>query len=82
MVPAALRQALNALPVRERHSAYAQADAADPTETPELGVLWERASGADMAAKILDGLLCALPHPGGRARERAGLDDPLTDLEL
>ncbi|MFJ5952578.1 hypothetical protein [Streptomyces noursei] len=77
----ALRQALAALPLTETRDAYAQAEAADPTETPELGLLWGRASGTEMAAGILHGLVQALPVDALRVRERASLDDPQMDLE-
>ncbi|MFF4291023.1 hypothetical protein ACFY0R_37870 [Streptomyces sp. NPDC001633] len=77
----ALRQALDALPMRETSDAYAQALAADPTETPELGALWGRASGTEMAAGILQGLIRAMPLDALDVRERAALDDPLMDLE-
>jgi hypothetical protein len=74
------RQALDSIPVREANQAYAQAQAADSEETPELAELWGRATGASMAAAILDALLLTLPIDSVGVKERAKLDDPMMDL--
>src|SRR5690606_12376220 len=73
----AIRQARDSIRVQELSEEYAQAPADDRAE---WGRRWGRASGADMAAKILDALLLTLPLDGTRVETRSRLDDPLMDL--
>lgn len=80
---ASLREALDAIPVQETRDAYAAAvKGATGDMTQQQAEIWGRTSGAEFAAAILDALLLTLPVDGLGVRDRARLDDPLTDLGL
>ncbi|GAA4890824.1 hypothetical protein ACFPM3_20130 [Streptomyces coeruleoprunus] len=79
VVRGAFRQVHSALPTRETNDAYAAV--IDAPETPETGALWGRAAGTDLASKVLDGLIMALPVDGEDVRSRASLDDPNLSLD-